>query len=79
MIRNKFFEDPVFTSMSREHQQVFNQVWKKILAFEKRTDQSLDDGFTREQYVDLFNALEIRRINNFYQYKTLLSKYISVT
>lgn len=76
MIRSKFFEDTTggFASVSSPSR--FNRMWKKVLVFEERTGLSLDKGFTREQYVSLFNSMKIRHVNLFVTYKSDLMSYV---
>lgn len=76
MIRKAFFEDSVFSSMSEVHQREMRRALKKVDEFEESTGQSLENGFTREQYVDLFNSMRIRRTHNISHYKSLLLKYL---
>lgn len=76
MVRDTFFEDPVFTSMGEVQQREVHRTLKKVAEFEARTKQSLENGFTREQYVDLFNSMKIRRTQNLFHFKSLLSKYV---
>lgn len=76
MIRNTFFEDSVFTSMGEVQQREMRRTLKKVDAFEESTGQSLEDGFTREQYVDLFNSMRIRRTHSIFNFKSLLAKYL---
>ncbi len=77
MIRDEFFEDPTDGFASVSSQSRFNRMWKKVLAFEERTGLSLDEGFTREQYVSLFNSMRIRHVNLFVtSYKSDLMSYV---
>lgn len=76
MIRNTFFESPGFTSMGEAQQRELRRTLKKVAQFEERTGQMLEDGFTREQYVNLFNSMSIRHTNSFFQFKSLLSRYV---
>ncbi len=77
MIRNKFFEDSTGGFASVSSQSRFSRMWKKVLAFEERTGLSLDEGFTREQYVSLFNSMKIRHVNLFAtSYKSDLMRYV---
>ena len=76
MIRNTFFEDSVFTSMGEVQQRELRRTLKKVAEFEESTGQSLEDGFTREQYVALFNSMKIRRTYYLFHFKILLTKYV---
>lgn len=76
MIRNKFFEDPDGGYAKIGVQKVFDRVWKKVLAFEKQTGQSLDDSFTKDQYVSMFNSMRIRHTSIFFNYKSHVMSYV---
>ncbi len=76
MIRNKFFEDPNGGYAKISVQKIFDRVWKKVLAFEKQTGQSLDDGFTKDQYVSMFNSMRIRHTSIFFNYKSHVMSYV---
>lgn len=76
MIRNTFFESPGFTSMGEAQQRELQRTLKKVAKFEESTGQMLEDGFTREQYVELFNSMKIRRTHNLFHFKSLLLKYV---
>lgn len=76
MIRDTFFEDPTFTSMGEVQQREMRRTLKKVAEFEKTAGLSFEDGFTREQYVYLFNSMKIRRTYNIFHFKSLLSKYV---
>lgn len=76
MIRNNFFEDPNGGYAKVSVKQIFDRVWKKVLSFEEKTGQSLDDGFTKEQYVSMFNSMRIRHTRIFFNYKSHVMSYI---
>lgn len=76
MIRDTFFEDPAFTSMGEVQQREMRRTLKKVAEFEETAELSLENGFTREQYVGLFNSMKIRRTYNIFHFKSLLSKYV---
>jgi hypothetical protein len=76
MIRNKFFEDPDGGYAKVSVKPNFDRAWKKVLSFEKKTNQSLDDGFTKEQYVDMFNSMRIRHTRLLFNYKSNVMIYV---
>lgn len=76
MIRNKFFEDPDGGYAKVSVKQIFDRVWKKVLSFEEKTGQSLDNGFTKEQYVSMFNSMRIRHTRIFFNYKSHVMSYV---
>lgn len=76
MIRNKFFEDPDGGYAKISVKQIFDRVWKKVLSFEEKTGQSLDNGFTKEQYVSMFNSMRIRHTRIFFNYKSHVMSYV---
>lgn len=75
MIRKKFFEDPSSIYASKV-QKNFNCMWRRLLAFEKKSGLSVDTPLTKEQYVDLFNSMRIRHTTTFFNYKSFLMAYI---
>lgn len=76
MTCGKFFDSPEFTSLSEAQQKELRRTLKKVAKFEDATGQILEDGFTREQYVDLFNSMDIRKTHNLFHFKSLLYKYV---
>lgn len=76
MIRNKFFEDPDGGYAKVGVKKNFDIVWKKVLAYEEQTGQSLDNGFTKEQYVFMFNSMRVRHTSIFFNYKSHVMSYV---
>lgn len=76
MIRAAFFEDPDGGYAKFGNQRVFDRVWEKIVRFEKESGLCLDNGLTKEQYVDMFNSMKIRRTSTFPNCKTCTMVYI---
>lgn len=76
MIRNKFFEDPDDGYAKVGAKINFDIVWKKVLAYEEKTGQSLDNGFTKEQYVSMFNSMRVRHTSIFFNYKSHVMSYV---
>ena len=76
MIRKKFFEDSENGCSSFANPKVFSQVWKKVEAFEKETGKSLDAGFTKEEFVTMFNSMRIRHSFTFPNHKAAVMHYV---
>lgn len=76
MIRNKFFEDPDSGHSKVSVKQNFDRAWKKVLAYEEQTGKSLDNGFTKEQYISMFNSMRIRHTSIFFNYKSHVMSYV---
>ena len=76
MIRKKFFEDSENGCSSFANPKVFSQVWKKVEAFEKDTGKSLDAGFTKEEFISMFNSMRIRHTFTFPNHKAAVMHYI---
>lgn len=76
MIRKKFFEDSETGCSSFANPKVFNQVWKKVEAYEQETGRTLDSGFTKEEFVAMFNSMRIRHAGTFPNHKAAVMHYI---
>lgn len=76
MIRNKFFEDPDGGYAKVGVKKNFDIAWKKVLAYEEQTGQSLDNGFTKEQYVSMFNSMRVRHTSILFNYKSHVMSYV---
>lgn len=76
MIRNKFFEDPNGGYANVSVKKTFDRAWKKVLSYEEMTGQSIDDGFSKEQYVSMFNSMRIRHTSIFFNYKSNIMSYV---
>ena len=76
MIRNKFFEDPGGGYAKVGVKKNFDIAWKKVLAYEEQTGQSLDNGLTKEQYVSMFNSMRVRHTSTFFNYKSHVMSYV---
>lgn len=76
MIRNKFFEDPDGGYAKVGVKKNFDIAWKKVLAYEEQTGQSLDNGLTKEQYVSMFNSMRVRHTSTFFNYKSHVMSYV---
>ncbi|OUO16175.1 hypothetical protein [Flavonifractor sp. An4] len=76
MIRKKFFEDSENGYSSFANLKVFDQVWKKVEAYEQEIGKSLDSGFTKEEFVAMFNSMRIRHTRTLPNHKAVVMFYI---
>lgn len=76
MIRDSFLESPEFASMSEQQQKATYRILKKVANFENSTGQMLENGLSREQYVELLNSIGIRRTFGLSNVKSYLYKYV---
>lgn len=76
MIRTKFFNDPDGGYAKISSKRTFTQAWKRVLDYEKKTGLCLDDGFTREQYIDLLNSMKIRKTIMYKNFKFAVLYYV---
>ena len=75
MIREKFFSDPTGFDAA-PNKDLFNQVWKNVIAWEERTGKSLDQSLTREDYIELLSSLQIRRAWTMTNRKSIVMYYV---
>lgn len=76
MDRVNFFNSPDEGYALVPQRQQFLKVWKKVLAFEESSGKSLDSGFTKEEYVALFNSILSRSTSTFFSDKKFVMYYI---
>lgn len=76
MRRTQFFEDPDGGYVSFSPQKHFDKTWKKVLEFEKSVGKTLDDGYTREEYVALFSFVLARCTSTFANDKKVVMYYV---
>lgn len=76
MIRKKFFEDSEHGCSSFANPNVFSQIWKKVEAYEQESGKSLDNGFTKEEYVSMFNSMRIRHAGTLPNHKAVVMHYV---
>ncbi len=76
MNRTQFFEDVDGGYPSLAYPKHFTQTWNKVEAFEARIGKTLDDGYTREEYITLFNSILIRCSSSFANAKKAVMFYI---
>lgn len=74
--REQFFHGSDGGYESYSHPKNFMQTWKKVLQFEKDAGKTLDEGFTREEYVALFNFVLVRCVSTFYNDKRAVLFYV---
>ncbi len=76
MIRTDFFNSSDGGYALFPQQQQFSNTWKKVLAFEKTSGKSLDNGFTKEEYIALFNSILTRSTSTFFNDKKVVMYYV---
>lgn len=76
MIRDQFFFDREHGYATISNKIQFEAMWKKLTAFEKSFGVSVDDGLTREQYINLFSFAKVTRPTMFNSFKAALLLYI---
>lgn len=76
MDRLQFFEDANGGYLSFSHPKHFTKTWNKVKKFEKSIGKTLDDGYTKEEYIALFNFVLTRCSSTFYSDKTAVVYYI---
>lgn len=76
MNRTQFFEDSDGGYASFPQPKHFTKTWKKVTAFEESIGKTLDSGFTREEYVALFNSALARSSSTFFNDKKAVMYYI---
>lgn len=75
-MRTQFFSDQDGGYASFPQPKQFTKTWNKVLAFEKSLGKTLDDGYTREEYVALFNSMLARCSSTFFNEKKVVVYYI---
>lgn len=63
-------------NMSQEYIQRITSFWKRVSRFEAEYKKSIDDGYTKDDYIQLLAALNIRNISGFLSTKSLIRKYV---
>lgn len=76
MNRLQFFEDANGGYVSFSHPKHFIKTWKKVKTFEDNIGKTLDDGYTKEEYISLFNFMLARCSSSFYNDKKVVMYYI---
>lgn len=76
-LREDFFEDQEAGLPTYKSQSIFSVVWPKVLAYEKRTGESLDAGLTKDAYAALFCSMGLRHTMRLSNYKNAIRFYIS--
>lgn len=77
MLRDDFFTDPNGGYPSFPNKKAFDRFWKKAKAYEETSGKCLDDGFTKDDYINLFNYMGLRQALDFANIKVALTYYIS--
>lgn len=76
MSRTQFFEDANGGYHSFSQPKHFSKTWNKVLAFEESIGKSLDDGYTKEEYIALFNFVLARCTSTFANDKKAVMFYV---
>ena len=75
-IRTQFFEDADGGFPSLPQPKSFMKVWNKVVVFEDNIGKALDDGYTKEEYIALFNFTFSSRSSVFCNHKRTVMLYI---
>lgn len=76
MNRTQFFEDTNGGYPSFSHPKHFSKTWNKVQVFEESVGKSLDDGYTKEEYIALFNSVLTRCTSSFANDKKVVMFYV---
>ncbi len=76
MIRDQFFQDTNGGYAKYANKMIFDQTWSRVKTFEESTGLCLDDGLTKEQYIELFTSMKPRKNSVFKNYKYALLYYV---
>ena len=75
MNRKKYFDDPEGSSSYPQATQ-FQRTWNKVLKFEKNFGKTLDEGYTREEYIKLFSSLLVQKTGTFLNDRKVVMHYV---
>lgn len=75
-MRENFFTDQNEGYASFPQQKQFAKTWNKVLAFEKSTGKTLDEGYTKDEYVELFNSMLVKKSSTFFNDKKAVLYYV---
>lgn len=76
MIYQQFMDDIENGIVKLPKASMFESIWAKVLRFQDEKKIYLENGFTRENLLDLFTFMEVRRSNTFANYKSVVMKYV---
>ena len=75
MNRKKYFDDPEGNSSYPQAAQ-FQRTWNKVLKFEESFGKTLDEGYTREEYIRLFSSLLVQKTGTFLNDRKVVLHYV---
>lgn len=75
MNRKKYFDDPEGSSSYPQAAQ-FQRTWNKVLKFEESFGKTLDEGYTREEYIRLFSSLLVQKTGTFLNDRKVVLHYV---
>lgn len=76
MNRTQFFNDANEGYYAFSPTKNFQKTWNKVLAFEESIGKTLDDGYTKEEYIALFNSALARCTSTFANDKKVVMFYV---
>lgn len=63
-------------NMSPAYNQRFTSFWNRVDRFETKYQKAIDDGYTKEDYLQLMASLNLQSINGFLPSKSYIRKYV---
>lgn len=75
MNHKEFFDDPEGCASYPQVKQ-FQRTWNKILKFEDDYGKTLDEGYTREEYIKLFSSLLVQKTSTFSNDRKVVMHYV---
>lgn len=75
MNRTNYFNDPEGSASYPQAAQ-FRRTWNKVLKFEENFGKTLDEGYTREEYIKLFNSLLVQKSGTFLNDRKVIMHYV---
>lgn len=76
MMREKFFSGEDGGYYSIVAQDSFDLTWRKVEYFESQTGKSIDDVLTKDDYIEMFSFMRIRRATALYLNQSNVSIYL---
>ena len=77
MIREQFFSDKTDGISVYPDPDKFMDIWDKVTGYESEIDKTLDEGYTRDEYIGLFMFVRSKISASFVLCKDALVLYIS--
>ena len=75
MNRKNFFEDPEGSASYPQATQ-FKRTWNRVLEFEKKFGKTLDEEYTREEYIKLFSSILVQKTGTFLNDRKVVLYYV---